>query len=83
MENTERKITIELSQWQFEKLNAGLKYLIGKHIENPANFRDIPDGELKAISYLIVWRAQTFDNTRKPAEMASDDEINAKIKSHE
>ena len=83
MENTKRKI-IELEPWEAEKMNIGLKYLIETHIQKLDNFKDVPDEELKAVSWLIAFRHSTFDEqTRKPAEMVSDDEINAKIKSHE
>ncbi|MCX6303294.1 MAG: hypothetical protein NTW82_14045 [Bacteroidia bacterium] len=55
------KIVIELTPWEAEQLNKGLKYLVDCHICNPENVKRIPDESLKAVSWIITFRINTLN----------------------
>lgn len=54
------KKVIELSTWETENLNRGLKYLIESQLKSPEKVKDIPEDDLKSVAWLITWRSINF-----------------------
>jgi hypothetical protein len=56
MEQPDKNVIIELSLWEAQQLNEGLKYLIDCHVCNPEVVKRIPEPSLKAVSWCIAFR---------------------------
>lgn len=53
---------IQLSSWETENMNRGLKYLIDGQLKSPDKMRDIPEAELKSVAWLTTWRKVNFED---------------------
>lgn len=55
------KRNTELTEWEVEQMDTALQFLINDYVRDIENFREISNKDLKAMSWLIVWKHQTFD----------------------
>jgi len=51
---------INLSTWEADTLNKNLQYLINQQLSKPEVFKQIPEENLKDLSWLMTWRTLTF-----------------------